>query len=110
MSAQNGRWKDRMSQSDLDAVDRGIPATAPRGKGSHEDSAVEGDGFEISVPGRDTVKPSWEADCSRSGSGSVGEPKVRIRFPPAASPTPCVSPTLPTGRRLPTSFTPPRSK
>ena len=34
MSAQNGRWKDRMSQSDLDAVDRGIPATAPRGKGS----------------------------------------------------------------------------
>jgi hypothetical protein len=36
MSAQNGRWKDRMSQSDLDAVDRGIPAIAPRGKGSHE--------------------------------------------------------------------------
>jgi hypothetical protein len=25
-----------MSQSDLDAVDRGIPAIAPRGKGSHE--------------------------------------------------------------------------
>lgn len=36
MSAQNGRWKDRMSQSDLDAADRGIPAIAPRGKGSHE--------------------------------------------------------------------------
>jgi hypothetical protein len=36
MSAQNGRWKDRMSQSDLDAVDRGIPAIAPRGKSSHE--------------------------------------------------------------------------
>src|ERR1700730_5478184 len=36
MSAQNGRWKDRMSQSDLDAVDRGIPPIAPRGKGSHE--------------------------------------------------------------------------
>ena len=36
MSAQNGRWKDRMSQSDLDAVDRGIPAVAPRGKSSHE--------------------------------------------------------------------------
>jgi hypothetical protein len=27
---------NRMSQSDLDAVDRGIPAIAPRGKGSHE--------------------------------------------------------------------------
>ena len=77
MSAQNGRWKDRMSQSDLDAVDRGIPAIAPRGKGSHEtlrwskadsnseshpratlpaatrfvaDSALEGDGFEPSAP------------------------------------------------------------
>ena len=49
------------------------------------DSLLEGDGFEISVPGRETVKPSWEADCSRSGSGSVGEPKVRIRFPPAES-------------------------
>src|SRR5437867_1107928 len=24
------------------------------------DSAVEGDGFELSVPGRETVKPSWE--------------------------------------------------
>jgi len=36
MSAQNGRWKDRMSQSNLDAVNRGIPAIAPRGKGSHE--------------------------------------------------------------------------
>jgi hypothetical protein len=36
MSAQNGRWKDRMSQSDLDAVDWGIPAIAPRGGSSHE--------------------------------------------------------------------------
>src|SRR5580700_12160345 len=36
MSAQNGRWKDRRSQSDLDVVDREIPAIAPRGKGSHE--------------------------------------------------------------------------
>jgi hypothetical protein len=52
------------------------------------DSSLEGDGFEISVPGRETVKPSWEADCSRSGSGSVGEPKVRIRFPPAAAGNP----------------------
>ena len=33
VSAQNGRWKDRMSQSDLDAVDWGIPAIVPRGKG-----------------------------------------------------------------------------
>jgi hypothetical protein len=36
MSAQNGRWKDRMSQSNLDAGDRGIPAIAPRAKGSQE--------------------------------------------------------------------------
>ena len=27
---------NRMSQSDLDAVDRGIPAIAPRGESSHE--------------------------------------------------------------------------
>src|ERR1700719_3763710 len=50
------------------------------------DSTLEGDGFEISVPGRETVKPSWEAERSRSGSGSVGEPKVRIHLPPAGSP------------------------
>jgi hypothetical protein len=41
------------------------------------DSLPEGDGFEISVPGRDTVKPSWEADCSRSGSGSVGNRRFK---------------------------------
>src|SRR5690349_10286094 len=34
--SRHHRWKDRMSQSDLDAVNRGIPAIAPRGKGSHE--------------------------------------------------------------------------
>src|SRR5580704_13195448 len=52
------------SQSDLDAVDRGIPAVAPRGKGSQfaRDSALEGDGFELSVPrqrlhGRDQFEP-----------------------------------------------------
>ena len=50
MSAQNGRWKDRMSQSDLDAADRGIPAIAPPRERFARDSALEGDGFEPSVP------------------------------------------------------------
>jgi hypothetical protein len=50
MSAQNGRWKDRMSQSDLDAVDRGIPAIAFRGKKFARDSALEQRGFELPVP------------------------------------------------------------
>jgi hypothetical protein len=33
-----------------------FPAVA----GSFHDSLLEGDGFELPVPGRETVKPSWE--------------------------------------------------
>jgi hypothetical protein len=51
------------------------------------DSSLEGDGFELPVPGRETVKPSWETGLLyQNGSGSVGEPKVRIHLPPVASP------------------------
>jgi hypothetical protein len=43
------------------------------------DSLMEGDGFELLVPGRETVKPSWD-DCLENGSGSVGEPKFESVF------------------------------
>ena len=43
------------------------------------DSPLEGDGFELLVPGRETVKPSWD-DCLENGSGSVGEPKFESVF------------------------------
>jgi hypothetical protein len=45
------------------------------------DSPLEGDGFELSVPGRETLKPSWETGLLSKREricGSVGEPKVRI--------------------------------
>jgi len=48
------------------------------------ESSLEGGGFEPSVPGRE-IKPWWETGLAISkGSGSVGEPKVRIHLPPAA--------------------------
>jgi hypothetical protein len=36
------------------------------------DSALEGDGFERSVPGRETVKPSWDR-------GLLSRKRERIR-------------------------------
>src|ERR1700737_4075010 len=50
------------------------------------DSPLEGDGFELSVPGRETVKPSWE-------TGLLSRKRERICWgtegsnppPPAAS-------------------------
>src|SRR6266446_9196481 len=32
----------------------------PQNRPAENDSPLEGDGFELSVPGRETVKPSWE--------------------------------------------------
>jgi hypothetical protein len=77
------------------------------------DSLLEGDGFELPVPGRDTVKPTlWNtfkritAGCSHTeklalysgtavacgfaprsvrGVAAGAEPEVRIHLPPAAS-------------------------
>jgi hypothetical protein len=67
------------------AHSRGKP-TFERRCGRETDSLLEGDGFELSVPGRETFKLSWETGLlSRKRSGSVGEPKVRIHLPPAAS-------------------------
>ena len=50
------------------------------------DSALEGDGFELSVPGRESVNIMESGLLSRKRGGSVGEPKVRIHLPPAGSP------------------------
>src|SRR4029077_11021037 len=47
------------------------------------DSALEGDGFELSVPGRESVNIMESGLLSRKRGGSVGEPKVRIHLPPA---------------------------
>jgi hypothetical protein len=47
--------------------------------GRETDCLLEGDGFELLVPGRETVKPSWD-DCLENGSGSVGEPKFESVF------------------------------
>jgi hypothetical protein len=52
------------------------------------DSPLEGwrgDGFELSVPGRESVNIMESGLLSRKRGGSVGEPKVRIHLPPAAS-------------------------
>ena len=51
------------------------------------DSALEGDGFELSVPGRESVNIMESGLLSRKRGGSVGEPKVRIHLPPAESPS-----------------------
>ena len=57
------------------------------------------------------------AEVARRIGGQTGSCRADPRLTaPARSPmdkpgkTPCVSPTLPTGRRLPTSFTAPRNK
>ena len=49
------------------------------------DSALEGDGFELSIPGRESVNIMESGLLSRKRGGSVGEPKVRIHLPPAES-------------------------
>jgi hypothetical protein len=52
------------------------------------DSPLEGDGFELSVPGCETAigQPSWGAELvARIRERICGGPKVRIHLSPAAS-------------------------
>ena len=77
MSAQNGRWKDRMSQSDLDAVNRGIPAIAPRGKGSHETLRWrEPDSNSWSHRKREAVRRSGTMLALKEASGVGDNPQI----------------------------------
>jgi hypothetical protein len=64
------------------------PAVRPRrgrlAAGFAPDSPLEGDGFELSVPGREPVRGRRDSSLENE-SGSVAEPKVRIHLPPAES-------------------------
>ena len=61
-------WKTESEDVSIFAASRDQPISSGSNRfaaiagrtGFAQDSSLEGDGFELSVPGRETVKPSWE--------------------------------------------------
>src|SRR5207302_3511841 len=65
---------------------RRLARPSDRGIRFADDSPLEGDGFELSIPGSRDSQTLWETDwLSRKRSGSGGEPMVGIHLPPARS-------------------------
>jgi hypothetical protein len=61
-------WKTESEDVSIFAASRDQPISSGSNRfaaiagrtGFAQDSSLEGDGFELSVPGREIVKPSWE--------------------------------------------------
>jgi hypothetical protein len=110
-------------RGDADGVPKGISTERSDAAATRDPTAS---GFEnlypdgpIAVEALRVIGPAM-AEAGVVGLGRLTSPKRQRAQPLASAPsgecmdkpgkTPCVSPALPTGRRLPTSFTAPRSK